>query len=860
MVKNKSILKDTLREISFNKKRFILLLLIIMIGTGLFVGLKSTAKDMKQTSLDYYNKTNLFDIELTQKTGFVESDVDKLKSIQGIKGVMLTKSLDVLASTDDKDYTLRLNSISDNKDDKKDDYINHLILTDGTYPKTVNEGLVDEAFLKDANLKIGDLVTLEPESDNLLRAKKIKIVGSIKNSLYSLANKTDDEKIDYYMYLPENDFTSNHYNYAYITLNNANKYDTYKKEYENYVQSFINDINNTINEGNKDKKEQITNELNEEIEELQDDLYRLNISSDETLKDEKEAIKKQINQNETKLSEIENDTLTVNTRNNHNGFYEYEQEIKRIENISKVVPLIFLLMTILVIVISTYKMILKEKNRIATLRSLGYTTFDILFKYILYALLASLIGSILGSFLFCKVIPLIIGYSYSIVYDMPNITTNLQMNYVLFSILFSVLTSILLTTLVFILTIKNDCLKLIKSSTPKKEVKKLENNNLFKKLGFLSKLAFKNVFRCKKITFITVIITCFITILLLVSFGYKNSSYKTINNQFNKINKYDIKIDVISNNSNKNINEIIKKLDDNKNIKQTKKVYSTNIDINTKNNNDTSYLMVIKNNKDLSDFINLKTEDNKNIKLSNDGVIISSSLANKLNLKVNDKITINLNNSNFKVKVSNIFKNYIDNNIYMSNSLYEKLTDKKVIYNSILLINNKLSNSKTEDLKYEISNLDNVLQVTDKKSAIESYQNMISSVNYVSYFLSISTIILAFIILYYLSRINISERKNEIVSLKQLGFYDKEIINYLFKESLIATIIGILIGLVFGSVISYLVMKNFNISTFIYSFNISIISYLLSIIIIIIILLIIYFILYYHLKKINIADEINENE
>ena len=245
MVKNKSILKDTLREISFNKKRFILLLLIIMIGTGLFVGLKSTAKDMKQTSLDYYNKTNLFDIELTQKTGFVKSDVDKLKSIQGIKGVMLTKSLDVLASTDDKDYTLRLNSISDNKDDKKDDYINHLILTDGTYPKTVNEGLVDEAFLKDANLKIGDLVTLEPESDNLLRAKKIKIVGSIKNSLYSLANKTDDEKIDYYMYLPENDFTSNHYNYAYITLNNANKYDTYKKEYENYVQSFINDINNT---------------------------------------------------------------------------------------------------------------------------------------------------------------------------------------------------------------------------------------------------------------------------------------------------------------------------------------------------------------------------------------------------------------------------------------------------------------------------------------------------------------------------------------------------------------------------------------------------------------------------------------
>ena len=188
MVKNKSILKDTLREISFNKKRFILLLLIIMIGTGLFVGLKSTAKDMKQTSLDYYNKTNLFDIELTQKTGFVKSDVDKLKSIQGIKGVMLTKSLDVLASTDDKDYTLRLNSISDNKDDKKDDSEKKEVKKDTVEDKK-EEVKVDETVLEE----IKEMVHAdELESKTLSELKKIAKENKIKG--YSTMKK--DELIE----------------------------------------------------------------------------------------------------------------------------------------------------------------------------------------------------------------------------------------------------------------------------------------------------------------------------------------------------------------------------------------------------------------------------------------------------------------------------------------------------------------------------------------------------------------------------------------------------------------------------------------------------------------------------------------
>ena len=128
MVKKKSILKDALREISLNKKKFISLLLIIVIGTGFYVGLKSTPKDMKETAKAYYKETNLFDLKVVSSSGFSKKDYYSLKQVDGVKGVFLSKTLDVITTINNSDYVIKLNSINEDRDLKSDDYINHLTL------------------------------------------------------------------------------------------------------------------------------------------------------------------------------------------------------------------------------------------------------------------------------------------------------------------------------------------------------------------------------------------------------------------------------------------------------------------------------------------------------------------------------------------------------------------------------------------------------------------------------------------------------------------------------------------------------------------------------------------------------------
>lgn len=848
MVGKKNILKDALREIKFNKKRFLLLLLIIIIGSGLYVGLKSTYQDMKNTALNYYNETNLFDLEVTQSIGFTKSDVDKLKSIDGIKGVMLTKTLDVSTSIDNNDYTIRLNSINNDTKNENEDYINRLILTNGNYPKTVNEGLVEESFLENTGLSIGDLVTLEPEDNNDLRAKKIKIVGTFKSSYYSPLDKNDE--IDYYIYLTESDFTTNYYNYAFITLDDANKFNSYEQDYENYVEGFTNDVYNTINDNNDNKKELITDELNNEITQLQDNLYRLNQSDDSSLEDEKNEIKVQITRSENKLSEIQNDILKVNTRLEHQGFYEYKNETENIKAISNIIPLIFLLITVIVSIISVVKIAHEEKNEIATLKALGYGKFYILFKYVLYVFLASLIGSIIGGLLFYKIIPLVIGYVYSSLYNMPNMITNLQIKYVLFTILFSVLTITIVTTLLLIIGTRKTPFKIINNKSSKKKKNELKNNS-FKKISILNKINFKNIFNSKKQIIILVIITCVLSSLFLILFSYKDSANKTIEKQFNNINKYDMKIDLFKNISSNEDNDFIEELNSISNVQKTKEVYSTNIHASKNDKNESSYLIIPKDNKNISSFVNLKDQDNNDIKIPSNGIVISSNLANKLNVKENDTITINLNdNENIKVKIIHIFKNYIDNYVYMSSDLFEKLTDNNISYNSVLLIHDDLSISGENKLVNKVLNMDNVSQVKAKTDIVTDYKQSLSSISYTSFIIIILTIILAFIIFYYISWVDINNRKKDIATLKALGFYNKEINKYFVKESLIALIIGYIIAIIFGTLISYFIITN----NFIYAFKISIISYALTFVIILLISFIINIFTYFKLKKINILD------
>lgn len=870
MVKKKSILKDALREISLNKKKFISLLLIIVIGTGFYVGLKSTPKDMKETAKAYYKETNLFDLKVVSSSGFSKNDYYSLKQVDGVKGVFLSKTLDVITTINNSDYVIKLNSINEDRDLKSDDYINHLTLLKGRYPKTINEGLVEEKFLTDNNLSLDDLVTLKPEDENGLRAKKIKIVGVVRSSYYASKDRGTSNlkngKVDYFMYLSEGDFASDLYTEGYVTIKGANKYDTYSKKYDSFINKYKSLINEEILKSAKETHKRNVSVLESDINELKDNLNRLNstdLPSDELNTSIKE-VSSELKEKEDELSKIKDVLAYSIKRSEVAGFYEYKLETERIENIAKVFPLMFFLVAALVSLTTMTRMVDEERIGMGTLRAIGYSKSSVIFKYVLYALLASILGSIIGTILFYKLIPMLVGYCYNIFYDMPSINATMQINYALFSLVFSILSTVLATILVFLKDTSKTPAELMRPEAPKKgkrifleKIDKIWNN-----LSFLNKITLRNIFRYKKRLFMTVIGICGSTALILASFGIKDSVMKVADNQYNKIDKYDMVISINNNASNSDKKVLEEKILDENEIKKITYVYKSNVLLKNNKKSENSNIIVPENKEKINDYITLRQrKTKKDIKMDDDGIIISEKLAKLLKLKKNNYVKLTLpNNKKVNVKVSDITENYIEHYVYISPKLYKKLSGENANYSTILAITKNLSNKKEKALESNISDINNVTSTLLSSDTKNNYKDMMNTLNYVILILIVCAATLAFVVLYNLASVNISERRRELATIKVLGFYDEEVTKYIYKEMLILTIIGSLIGLILGSFLTLYVIKICETNLFMFTFNINFISYLLSFIITLLFLFIVNLFMHFELKKLDMVEALKSYE
>lgn len=870
MVKKKSILKDALREISLNKKKFISLLLIIVIGTGFYVGLKSTPKDMKETAKAYYKETNLFDLKVVSSSGFSKNDYYSLKQVDGVKGVFLSKTLDVITTINNSDYVIKLNSINEDRDLKSDDYINHLTLLKGRYPKTINEGLVEEKFLTDNNLSLDDLVTLKPEDENGLRAKKIKIVGVVRSSYYSSKDRGTSNlkngKVDYFMYLSESDFASDLYTEGYVTIKGANKYDTYSKKYDSFINKYKSLVNEEILKSAKETHERNVSDLESDINELKDNLNRLNstdLPSDELNTSIKE-VSSELKEKEDELSKIKDVLAYSIKRSEVAGFYEYKLETERIENIAKVFPLMFFLVAALVSLTTMTRMVDEERSQMGTLRAIGYSKSSVIFKYVLYALLASILGSIIGTILFYKLIPMLVGYCYNIFYDMPSINATMQINYAIFSLVFSILSTVLATILVFLKDTSKTPAELMRPEAPKKGkrifLEKIDK--IWNSLSFLNKITLRNIFRYKKRLFMTVIGICGSTALILASFGIKDSVMKVADNQYNKIDKYDMIISINNNASNNDKKVLEEKILDENEIKKITYVYKSNVLLKNNKKSENSNIIVPENKEKINDYITLRQrKTKKDIKMDDDGIIISEKLAKLLKLKKNSYVKLTLpNNKKVNVKVSDITENYIEHYVYISPKLYKKLSGENANYSTIIAITKNLSNKKEKALESNISDINNVTSTLLSSDTKNNYKDMMNTLNYVILILIVCAATLAFVVLYNLASVNISERRRELATIKVLGFYDEEVTKYIYKEMFILTIIGSLIGLILGSFLTLYVIKICETNLFMFTFNINFISYLLSFIITLLFLFIVNLFMHFELKKLDMVEALKSYE
>lgn len=585
-----------------------------------------------------------------------------------------------------------------------------------------------------------------------------------------------------------------------------------KNELNNAYVSLIN--GQAQYEDGVSKIEDAKNELNKSIEQLTLSKAEFNIQKHDALRELSDA--------QLEIDKMEGKWIVLD-RNSHYSYRDYGACADRMDGIAKVFPVFFFLVAALVCMTTMTRMVDEQRNEMGTLKALGYSKLQIASKYIIYALIASILGSILGCSLGMYLFPTVIFNAWNTLYNIDQIKFLFQPGLIL-------LASGSVTGITLLATLYSIYSELIempsqlmrpKAAKAGKKILLERISFIWKRLSFLQKVTARNIFRYKKRFFMTIIGIAGCSALLVAGFGINDSISDIVNQQYNVIYHYDATVSAKT-------SEITSQI---KSLKGVKDVYEEDhLAVTTKieNKDISTTVHIISNDKKFKDFCTL-FNGNKEFDLDDSSVLISQKMATKLNKKTGDTIKIkDANNKVIKAKIKGVFTNYVGHHIYASESLYKSWnTNAKTTH--IYLIKSKKTTKKFErNLGNKIMNIDGVQSVTFYSSLQKNFKDMIKSISYIVVVLVISAACLAFVVLYNLSNVNISERKREIATIKVLGFTRKEVDAYINRETILLTILGSLIGLGIGIGLHHLIMNLAEMDDIMFGRTINSISYVIS--------------------------------
>jgi len=814
------LLKHIFMKIKDNYKRFLSLICMAFLGVGFYAGIQSSSPDMLKTLDNFYDENNVYDISVISNVGLTEDDLLKLSKIKNVELAINIQEKDTYLEIEENNYVVKLIEYNSQ--------MNNVYIKEGRLPKNSNEVSVDNSLLENNNLKLGDNITID--------GKKYSIVGNVISPLYFSAERPNSNlgsgKVDYYIYVYNGSLDLEAYSNIYIAVKGAKKYLTNSDSYKKLINNVKKDIDLI-----KDKQQDIRyDELYSDIIETSE-MYGISI-------DESKFIKPK---------------WYIYDRLDNTSYKELINASDNLKKIGNIFPIIFFAISVLVSLISMMRMIEEDRVENGTLKSLGYNSFHITLKYVIYSLLATTIGSSVGAIFGSYMIPSVIWNIYKKIFFIPKFIYLLKSDYNALGLWICILCICGTSVIVCIKNLREVPANLMRPKAPKSGKKILLEriNFIWKKLKFSDKITIRNIFRYKSRVITTVLGIAGCTSLILAGFGLKDSIKDVIDFQFNNIIKYDKMLMT---------NDSINQIDIEKELLNDDKVENyTNV--NTQNikvlfNEEQEVTMITPDDfNSISKSISLIDLKTNNIidNISDNSCIISEKTAKLLDIDVGDKISLLDNDNNkYDIKVSYIIKNYINQYLYINKNTYNNLFKDYKINSVLISLKDEDKNSKEFDKKY-ISN-GYALTIVDNDDIKSSMNDMLSSIDSIVAILIIAAASLAFVVLYNLSNINISERKREIATLKVLGFYPSEVDKYINRETVLLTILGIGIGLLFGSYLSHFIISTCEPDYIMFDRHVYTLSYFYSLFITVIFTIIVTIVTHFNLKKINMVTSLKNVE
>ena len=548
-------------------------------------------------------------------------------------------------------------------------------------------------------------------------------------------------------------------------------------------------------------------------------------------------------------------------------YVEYEQDADRIKAIGDVFPAIFFLVAALICLTTMTRMVEEERTQIGTLKALGYSKLSIAAKYLCYALLASLIGSLAGLVAGQKILPPVIINAYGILYNnLPEAVAPLHAGYSISSTLLAIACTTAAAGIACYKELMSTPATLMRPAAPKsgKRVLLERVGIIWNHLSFTNKSTVRNLFRYKKRFFMTVLGIGGCMGLLLVGFGVKDSVRSIGTIQYNDLLSYHAEIVLEDKTTPEEKEEVMDAMEKDKDIKSFMAVYKTSMDIENEKEDVTksAYVMVPENAKEFKKYADLRSRTTKeHYELSDDGIIISEKLAKLLDVKEGDTVVLKEEETDhFEVKVSHITENYFLHYIYISPELYGKVFGETPEFVDYLTINTSTDSAFEDSMQEKYMAYDQISEVSFITKTADRIANMLKSLDTVIYVLGIAAGLLAFVVLYNLNNINISERIRELATLKVLGFYDMEVSRYVLRENVCLTLIGCFLGIFFGKILHRFVILTAETDIMMFGRDIEIISFVYSILITLFFSAVVNFFMHFRLKKVDMVESMKSVE
>lgn len=633
----------------------------------------------------------------------------------------------------------------------------------------------------------------------------------------------------------------------------------------------------TLNDGEtalEEARQKLTDgeaELEEAKEKLADgeaELEEAQISYADAKREAEEEIsdaRAEIEDAKREVEEIELPEWFVLDRQSVQSYVEFDSDADRIGAIGKVFPVIFFLVAALVSLTTMTRMVEEKRTEIGTMKALGYSTASIASKYLLYALSASLIGSVIGFLVGEKLLPWVIITTYKILYGNLNIIKiPYNWRYAIGATAIAVLCTAGATLAACCKATLAQPSQLMRPVAPLKGKKILLERirPLWKRLNFSQKSTLRNLLRYKKRLFMTVFGIGGCMALLIVGFGLRDSIYAVSDAQYGKIWLYDAVVSLEDKCSETELKTLYEGLKADENVAESLGAHTEALEGEANGVTKAVNLVVPESLEEFKDFFLLRDRvSGEKYTLDDEGAVINEKLAKLLGIKEGDSLYLKESETErVSVKVSHITENYVYNYVYISPALYEELYGEAAESNTEYLKLREAGEEKERELSERLLKYDAAAGVSLVSDMNQSILDMLSSLDTVVWVLIISAGLLAFVVLYNLNNINITERKRELATIKLLGFYDLELAMYVYRENILLTFIGILAGIFMGNILHRFVIKTVEVDLIMFGRTVHPISYVWGIALTLLFAVWVNVTMFYKLRRIDMVESLKSVE